>query len=208
MLGVVLVAWTAAPSDVSIIGGSLVAPSTTDQASAPGSSQTSSAGQALIGPGGDVIVDVEGAVEQPGLHRLPAGARVGDAIAAAGGFDAHVDASAAAGELNLATPLTDGAKIHVPALGESAAPATAAAPGGAATPGPDGQSPGAAALIDLNAADETQLETLPGIGPVTGAAIVAARQTAPFTTVDDLRTRGIVGQSTFDKIKALVTVGG
>jgi competence protein ComEA len=196
--GVVLVAWSAAPSEV-IIGGAEVAGF--DVSRPLGSPGPSGAGRAdVLPPAPDLIVDVEGAVDRPGLYRVPAGSRVGDAIAAAGGFGVRVDAVAAAQALNLAAPLVDGDKVSVPALG--AAPAQV-------PPGPSAASaPTAAALIDLNTADSAVLETLPGIGPVTAGAIIAARATQPFVSVDDVLARGVVGPSTFEKIRPLVTVGG
>lgn len=146
-----------------------------------------------------IVVDVEGAVVRPGLHRLPIDSRVGDAITAAGGYSPQVDIGAAASALNLAEKLADGAKVHVPLRGEgsAAAPATTEA----ATPGQLG-----GGLIDVNQAGADELDTLPGIGPVTAAKIIAAREEAPFGTVDDLLARGVVGQSTFDKIRDLITV--
>ena len=80
----------------------------------PGASSGASAVAAAV----DIIVDVQGAVASPGLHRLPADSRVGDAIAAAGGYSPLVDIAAAATRLNLAERLTDGAKVQVPARGE------------------------------------------------------------------------------------------
>ena len=74
-----------------------------------------------VPPMADVVIDIEGAVARPGLHRLPPDSRVGDAIAAAGGYSAAVDIAAAAAALNLAEVLADGMKIHVPARGEAEA---------------------------------------------------------------------------------------
>jgi competence protein ComEA len=151
------------------------------------------------GATGTVVVDVAGAVVTPGVYRLAAGARVGDAIEAAGGFGPRVDAARAAGELNLAATLKDGQQIRVPSRDDPAKG------GGGTGGGGGGGAPGA--LIDLNSATQAELESLPGIGPVTAGKIVEARGQAPFRTIDELRERGLVGQKTFDSIRALISVG-
>jgi competence protein ComEA len=166
---------------------------------AVGSAKPAASGVASIA-GAVVVVDIEGAVSEPGLHQLPDGGRVGDAIAAAGGYDGDVDIVAASRVLNLAQKLTDGQQIHVPALGETpiaaASTAAAAASSGAAPAG----------LIDINEASADELDTLPGIGPVTAQKIIDARAQQPFATVDELQSRGVVGPSTFDKLRDLITV--
>jgi competence protein ComEA len=144
-----------------------------------------------------LVVDVEGAVVRPGLVSVPPGGRVGDAVELAGGFAANVDLEATAGMLNLAQEVTDGLKVVVPAIG-AAAPVS----GGTGT-APDA----AGGPIDLNRASEAQLDSLPGVGPATIAKIVAAREEMPFATTDELRSRGIVGEATYDKLRELVTVG-
>lgn len=150
----------------------------------------------------EIVVDVEGAVVRPGLHRLPAGSRVGDAIEVAGGYSPQVDIDSASALLNLAESLVDGSKVHVPARGDVTA-ALASFP----LPGPNAAGAGTGGLIDVNTASTEQLDTLPGIGPVTAAKIIAAREQAPFASVDELLSREVVGSSTFEKIRALVTVG-
>ena len=150
------------------------------------------------GTTGMVVVDVVGAVVTPGVYRLAAGSRVGDAIQAAGGFGPRVDAARAAAGLNLAATVADGQQIRVPSRDE---PAAVGAGSGDASGG------SSAARIDLNAATQAELESLPGIGPVTAGKILEARSQAPFRTIDDLRERGLVGQKTFDSIRALITVG-
>ena len=146
-----------------------------------------------------IVVDVEGAVVSPGVHRLPAGSRVGDAIAAAGGYSPQVDIAAASAALNLAETLADGGKVHVPVRGEAAAVS-------AIPRQPSAVGPGFGGLINVNTATAEQLDTLPGIGPVTAAKIIAAREQMPFATVDDLLSREVVGSSTFEKIRPLITV--
>ncbi len=162
---------------------------------------SSAPGAALVaGPG--LVVDVAGAVLRPGVYHLAAGSRVADAIAAAGGFGPRVDA-AAAQALNLAAPLADGIQIRVPSRDDPTLEAQSS-PGSAGASTSSGARP--SALVDLNAATAAELDTLPGIGPVTAAKIIASRQDHPFSSVDELQTRKLVGASTFAKLAGLVTV--
>ena len=172
---------------------------------------------------GKVVVHVTGQVQKPSVVTLAAGARVQDAVEAAGGLKAGADTEA----VNLARTLQDGEQIHIPELGEQpeAGPAESGAgtdPGtgtgtgtdpstssdagtGASEPaGPDQNTGGP---IDLNSADTTALQTLPGVGPVTAEAIIAHRETQPFTSVEDLLLVQGIGPKTFDRLKDLVSVG-
>jgi competence protein ComEA len=153
-------------------------------------------------PSLDLVVDVEGAVAHPGLVHVPTGGRVGDALTRAGGFAANADLTRTATDLNLAQPVTDGLKVVVPAIGQASVHNAPADPGatGAGTTATSGP-------LDLNRATEAELDTLPGVGPATIAKIVAARQSAPFSSTEDLRTRRVVGDAAFEKLKGLVTVG-
>jgi competence protein ComEA len=144
---------------------------------------------------GEIVVEVVGAVGRPGVVRLPAGSRVADVIEAAGGFGPRVDTARAAAELHLATVLADGDRVVVPSRDDPAQAAASAAAG-----------PAGAALIDLNQATLEQLDTLPGVGPVTAQKILDARAEAPFASVDDLRSRGVLGEKTFENLRELVTV--
>lgn len=121
-------------------------------------------------PSGDLYVHVLGAVEKPGLYVLDLDARLVDALAAAGGTTPDADLAA----VNLARVLEDGEQVVVPAAG-----AAGGAPGAAPPPGDD--------RIDLNAADQAALETLPRIGPALAERIIAWREeNGRFTSVDDL----------------------
>jgi competence protein ComEA len=107
----------------------------------------------------------------------------------------------AAQALNLAAPLTDGAQVRVPSRDDAAgrgAGSSGTGSGGAGSGGP----------VDLNTATSSELDALPGIGPVTAAKIIASREERPFSAVDDLQARKLVGASTFAKLAGLVTVGG
>lgn len=145
-----------------------------------------------------VLIDVEGGVTEPGIVELPADARVGDAIAAAGGYADDADVLAAAASLNLAAKLADGQQVYVPILGVANAPST----GGGS--GPTGTSSGG--LVNLNTATPEQLDALPGIGPVTVQKIVAARQEQPFATLEELVERKVLNNGQLDKVRDLVTV--
>jgi competence protein ComEA len=145
-----------------------------------------------------LVVDVAGKVRRPGIVTLDVGARVVDAIEAAGGARRGVDLTG----LNLARPLTDGEQVLVgvpPVGGVAASAASAGAPAGT------GGTP--SALVNINTASETELEALPGVGPVTASAIVQWRtDNGAFTSVDDLVEVSGIGEKTLADLAPLVTL--
>jgi competence protein ComEA len=150
----------------------------------------------------DLVVEIVGAVQQPGVYRLPVGSRVGDLLTAAGGYGPRVDTARSERELNLAATLTDGVQVRVPSRDDAAGTGGARALSSGA-----GSAQATGSKVDLNHATQAELEALPGIGPATAKKILAARDEAPFASVDELRSRGILGEKTFDKLRDLVTVG-
>lgn len=170
-----------------------------------GSPLTGSAGEPAGAPTGaaTLTVHVAGAVGQPGLVRVPVGARVADVIEAAGGL--VLDAEVA--RLNLAREVVDGERLDVPTLGEVMADAR---PGGGGAP-PAGEDDAAAVradgTLDLNLADVDDLEELPGVGPVLAQRILEWRDAnGPFTEVGQLRDVAGIGEKTFQSLAPLVGV--
>ena len=139
-----------------------------------------------------IVVDVAGAVRRAGLVRLPSGSRVADAVARAGGFTRGADRDG----VNLAAPVSDGQQVVVPARGG----AVGAVGTGA---GSDGSSP--AAPVSLSAATAEQLDTLPGVGPVTAQKIVQYRtQHGAFHSVDELDAIPGIGPARIEQLRGLV----
>lgn len=154
-----------------------------------------------------LVVHVAGQVTSPGLVEVPAGSRVADAIAAAGGAGAAADLD----RLNLAAPLADGQRVDVAAVGDPperggvTSPATPS--GGASGSGPN-PAAGADNVVNINTANETELEELPGVGPATAASIVAYRDAnGPFRRVDDLLEVKGIGPAKLEAMAAVATVG-
>lgn len=172
-------------------------PATTAESLTGASGTISTAPTATTSPDQQVVVDVTGKVRTPGLVTLASGSRVADALKAAGGVRPGVDVTA----LNLARPLVDGEQILV-GVEAAAWPPPSTVPGTV----PPGTAP-PAALVDVNTATLEQLDTLPGIGPVTGQAILDWRTAnGSFTSVDELLEVDGIGDATLADIRDLVTV--
>jgi competence protein ComEA len=148
-----------------------------------------------------VQVDVEGSVEHPGVYTLSSDSRVADALTAAGGLSLHADREWVKKNMNRAARLTDGGKIYIMAIGEnpSSGPQSVKSPVNAPTSMLLGITTG---LVNINTANDKELDQLPGVGTVTAAKIVAGR---PYQSVEELQTRKILGKAVFEKVKNLIT---
>jgi competence protein ComEA len=141
-----------------------------------------------------LVVHVAGAVVRPGLYRLPAGSRVSDAVEAAGGPAPLADLD----RLNLAARLVDGQRVAVGRQGEPAPPGPAEEAGGT----PPGQGP-----VDLNTAGQSELETLPGVGPARARAILEERaRRGGFRSPQDLLRVPGIGERRFAELRDHVRV--
>jgi competence protein ComEA len=167
-------------------------PRPVEVATAPSGGTASAPASASPSPEVVVLVDVAGWVRRPGVYEFTEGARVIDAIDAAGGARSGALLEA----LNLAAPLTDGIQILVPREGQVGV-APAPVTGGAVAGG----------LVNVNSAIATELEELPGIGEVIAQRIIDYRtENGPFATVDELLDVSGIGDAILESIRELVTV--
>lgn len=139
---------------------------------------------------GEVVVHVAGEVFEPGVYALRAGARVVEAIQAAGGETNF----AALERLNLARQLVDGEQVVVPSILESEEIDA------------EMQSSAADGKVNINKADEATLEGLTGIGPVKAKAIIDYRKEHPFSSIEEITSVSGIGEKTFEKIRDQITI--
>jgi competence protein ComEA len=138
-----------------------------------------------------LVIDVSGAVLNPGVYTLPSKSRIGDAIVLAGGFAAEADRSWVAQTLNLASELKDAQKIYIPSLGEHGADS-----GTLVNTRSQGR-------ININTASIAELDALPGIGRVRAQAIIDNR---PYSDVSELVSKAKVPQTVFESIQDQLSV--
>lgn len=172
---------------VLIIGGSLVSGFNKSKPIYPKES--------IVDAPKEISVDVSGAVVSPGVYKLNEGARIEDAIAAAGGLSEKANGEYISKFLNMAQKLSDGTKVYVPTSGDS--PPVSAGGGSGAGQGVVAGT-NIQGKVNINTGTQAELEALPGIGPVTASKIISNR---PYKQVEDLLNLKIVNKSTFEKIK-------
>lgn len=134
-----------------------------------------------------VQIEASGAVVEPGVYEIPYDSRVKDVLIAAGGLTAKADRTYISKNINLAQRVVDGMKVYFPAMGESATT----------------QINAVNRLININTASSSELDTLPGIGPVTAEKIINGR---PYQTLSELVSKKIISRSVFDKIKDKISL--
>lgn len=153
-----------------------------------------------------IAVHVIGAVPRPGLYEFSDGARVQDAIDAAGGLLASANANA----LNLAALLEDGQQLDIPYGDGQASDAPVNSfelPGATQEPFDDSSNTSNTELININTASLEELDSLPGIGPTTAQKIIDYREAnGPFSVIEDIENVSGIGPATFENIKDLITV--
>lgn len=147
-----------------------------------------------------IVVYVSGAVTEPGVYALPAGARVGDALQAAGGATPEADLV----HVNLARRIQDEEQVHIPRQGEPTLALPASVNSASAAGVPSEQTGG---LLNINTATAEELDALPGIGPGYAQRIIDHRENqGPFKTIDEIQNVPGIGASTFARIRTLITV--
>jgi competence protein ComEA len=198
VVGLAVACWWMIRADPEVVPAARASPSASPLVDLPTGSAAPGNVAAVPSDGateGTVTVDVEGKVPKPGIVVLPVGSRVVDAVEAAGGAS-HKHLAG----LNLAAVLSDGQQIVV-GMPNGGMGAAAPGPGGGSVAGPPG------AGVSLNAASMAELETLPGVGPVTAKAIIDWRTAnGAFTSVDELIEVDGIGPKRLDSLKPLVTL--
>lgn len=147
----------------------------------------------------EIVVEIAGSVESPGVYKLASGSRVEDLLIAGGGVSENADRVWMEKSLNRAAKLTDGQKIYIPQQSEVLSANVSTAGLGIENAG----GVGLQKTININAATLSELETLWGIGPAYGQKIIEGR---PYSDTSELLSRKIIPQKTFEKIKNQISV--
>ncbi|OGG22208.1 hypothetical protein A3D03_04625 [Candidatus Gottesmanbacteria bacterium RIFCSPHIGHO2_02_FULL_40_13] len=145
-----------------------------------------------------IAFDIEGAVEKPGLYQLDEGTRVDDILILAGGFSANADREWAEKSLNRAAKLIDGGKIYIPSVDEISSGKVLSN-----LRNPSNLLGITTGNININTASQSELESLPGVGPATALKIISGR---PYMSLDELKSKKIAGNALYEKIKEMISI--
>lgn len=148
----------------------------------------------------NITIDIEGAVIKPGVYSLKSDARIRDALHLAGGFSPEADTQKIAQSINLASPLTDGAKVYIPSITDETQGSSNLYSDISQTSGVLGTN---SRQININQANESELDSLDGVGKITAQKIITNR---PYKNIQALTEKKVIGQSVFEKIKNQITV--
>jgi len=150
----------------------------------------------------EIVVEIAGEVERPGVYRMAKDSRIEDLLVLAGGVSENADRVWMDKTLNRAAKLSDGVKIYIPAVGEQTTAASAKNTSEYQTVSTDFSVQGSG-LININSATLKELDALPGIGPVYGQNIIEHR---PYSNIEELLSRSVLKSSVYEKIKSLISV--
>lgn len=150
--------------------------------------------------GSEIVVEIAGEVEKPGVYKLAKDARIEDLLVISGGVSSTADREWIEKFLNRAAKLIDGQKLYIPTIGEQSKVSSANNTVGNQTVSPNFSGQGSG-LINVNAATLKELDSLPGIGPVYGQNIIEHR---PYSNIEELLSKGVLKKSVYEKIKNLI----
>lgn len=157
---------------------------------------------AVLNPTSEIIVELAGSVEKPGVYKMEYDSRINDLISLGGGLKEDADLVWFEKNVNKAAKLTDGQKIYIPNVDERSDVLSAKDSSSTVNSG-SGENAENNNLINVNTASLSQLDSLPGIGPVYGQSIIDHR---PYSSVDELLSKGALKKNIFEKVKNYVSV--
>ncbi|MFA5009999.1 MAG: ComEA family DNA-binding protein [Patescibacteria group bacterium] len=160
--------------------------------------------------GDQIVIDISGGVIKTGVYWLATGSIIEDAISSAGGFSRSADLDAVGKNINRAQELTNHGKVYIPKIGDTNIVYTNPSAGSSTSSSQTPQSLGdgeTTSLININTADNAELDLLPGIGEILSQRIIDYRlQNGNFTSIDDLKKIAGINDSRFEQLKDLVTI--
>lgn len=153
--------------------------------------------ESIVSKQKQIAVDISGAVKKPGVYKLDETARVEDSVNASGGFSKDADQEYISKYINLAQKLADGSKIYIPYKGESSLNPGSVIQGGVVS------GANTKTTVNINTSSQSELESLPGVGPVTASKIISGR---PYNKIEDLLGQKIVSKKVFEQIKDQIVI--